>query len=512
MASFGFLTTIDNLVTKVAFISAAILLGFWLLQKLPTSTSPLSGIPRAHQSWRLPGTPQYWNEPTPDVLWQWQKTALADRGLLGYVGVGNQRRILVTDRQAVREILSSRNYRDFKRPDNVRKRLVTLTGNGLIASEGETHKAQRRMLGPSFSPKAIRELWPLFWSKAFELSTSMLEQYEMSVQGREWQCLELRSGVSRCALDIIGVAVWGRDTEAIRNPQSEFVRTYEARLEANTEMVFVKALGLLFPMSLVQRLPLRSAQILRAGTHQVRAYCAKALHQRKGDEDVKEDIVSKLLGSKVLEDEQSLIDHMLTMLLAGHDTSTVSITWACYFLCKNPAIQEQLRQEIRCRLPSPKTTGSTYDPASTRLPLLEAVLNETWRLMPPVSMIRREAIQDTELLGHRFAAGTHIVICPYVLNRAPEIWGADAENFNPERWMESDIGSRLHELTTFGYGPRSCIGQPFARGETNALLAALIGRFEMELDGSVPDPRPLWGLTVAPENGLRVRLRSDGDW
>ena len=134
------------------------------------------------------------------------------------------------------------------------------------------------------------------------------------------------------------------------------------------------------------------------------------------------------------------------------------------------------------------------------------------RIFPPVPLTLRETAHDTSIQGHFIPAATTVVICPWAINTSTALWGPDAKEFNPERWMgqgRANTGGAdsNYATTTFLHGPRSCIGKDFAKAEFACLMAALVGRFEMELED------PNWvlqiqgGITARPKGGLKIRVR-----
>jgi cytochrome P450 len=174
-------------------------------------------------------------------------------------------------------------------------------------------------------------------------------------------------------------------------------------------------------------------------------------------------------------------------------------------------VQTKLRKEIRAQLPAitdPKASISSTE--IDRLPYLNAVLNETMRIFPPVPLTLREAAHDTTIQGAFVPAGTTVVICPWAVNTSTHLWGADAREFNPDRWLgtgRANTGGAdsNYAITTFLHGPRSCIGKEFA-----CLVAALIGRFELEFENGTWDLQIQGGITARPKGGLRVKLREVG--
>ena len=126
----------------------------------------------------------------------------------------------------------------------------------------------------------------------------------------------------------------------------------------------------------------------------------------------------------------------MTFLAAGHETTASAMTWAIFLLCKRPDVQKHLREEIHTHLPSISTQGAEITPAIIdNFPYLNAVCNEVLRVYPPVPLTLRESANATTILGHHIPKGTTVVLSPWAVNHSPELWGPDAHEFKPERWL-----------------------------------------------------------------------------
>lgn len=202
-----------------------------------------------------------------------------------------------------------------------------------------------------------------------------------------------------------------------------------------------------------------------------------------------------------------------------HDTTAPALTWACYLLAVDQERQDTLRQEIQDALAGTQLDSDVGDIGSIleRLPFLNGVLNETLRLYPTVPVTIRTAIRDTSLGEQHIPQGTEVLISPWVINRSKDFWGPDADAFKPERWInngQSDededgtpkAGSNYYFMT-FLHGPRSCIGQNFAKAELRCLLAAMALRFSWTLDMKDSEVVPAGAITIKPAKGLRLRLK-----
>lgn len=148
------------------------------------------------------------------------------------------------------------------------------------------------------------------------------------------------------------------------------------------------------------------------------------------------------------------------------------------------------------------------------LPLLNGVCNETLRVYPTVPVVDRCSISDNIILGERIAAGTRLLIASWAVNKDPKLWGHDATEYKPERWIDHDTGklnntggaSTNYAMMTFIHGPRSCVGQGFAKAELRCLIAAFVGAYAFELADPKAPVIPVGNITIKPKGGLRVKL------
>lgn len=212
------------------------------------------------------------------------------------------------------------------------------------------------------------------------------------------------------------------------------------------------------------------------------------------DPDSHKDILSHLIKTTTLT-RQQLVDQFLTILSAGHGTTSVTFTWMTYLLAQNPEVQKRLRSEIHRCVPSPIEPVSGDDLASIlqSLPLLNGVCNETLRLYPAINIIYRNTVRSTLLAGNVIPAGVQVILSPWATNRDKRFWGVDAEEFRPDRWIDVDTetgaerpnnsggAESAYANLTFLHGPRSCIGHNFAVAELRCLVAMFVGRFEFEM-------------------------------
>ena len=341
----------------------------------------------------------------------------------------------------------------------------------------------------------------------------------MSVQNlKDAPVVEISEWSSRATLDIIGLAGMGQDFNAISDPKNELAAAYRRVFSRGDDSKILAILYFFLPLWLLKRQNFdmfQAANTIKRTCRQLISKKKERLEQKEQRVDV--DILSVALESGVFT-EENLVNQMMTFLAAGHETTATALTWATHLLCLNPDVQTRLRQEIRNNLPSiDDAEASITSQALDGLPYLHAVCNEVLRVNPPVPMTIREARKDTTILGTFVPKGTRIILVPSAVNLSSSLWGPNPEKFNPERWMGSGTtntggAESNYSFLTFLHGPRSCIGQSFAKAEFACLLAALVGRFEMELEDSEKELETDSGITLKPKGGLPVRIRLIQGW
>ena len=334
--------------------------------------------------------------------------------------------------------------------------------------------------------------------------------------------VEIGGWSSRAALDIIGVAGMGQDFNAIDDPNTELNATYRKVFQPSRQQQILGLLSLFLPQWFLRSLPVAHNQNIDEASSNIKKICRQLIRQKKEKLDRKEKCVDLDILSVAIESggfaEEDLVNQMMTFLAAGHETTATSMTWAFYFLSRNPEIQTRLREEIRTHLPAIDDKSTTVSSASLdQCHFLHAVCNEVLRVYAPVPITMREAAVNTSIAGHPVPKGTTIILSTWGVNTSKSLWGDDAAEFNPDRWMgpgKANTGGAEsnYAFMTFLHGPRSCIGQAFAKAEFACMLAAVVGRFEIELENKNLDVVIKGGVTSRPKDGLNVRMKPVVGW
>ncbi|KAK0725527.1 cytochrome P450 [Lasiosphaeris hirsuta] len=431
---------------------------------------------------------------------------------------GHSTHLVITKPGPLADILVHRPY-DFAKLDSVREFLQQSLGDGLIAVEGDRHKFMRKNTQPAFKFSQIKELYPMMW----KIAVTFTEILKGELQGAEGGLVEMSRWSGKATLDIIGLAAFGRNFRSIENPDDALVRNYEEIFRPKKSKFAYFILMRTFPRRLVNMLPWDVARMFKETMANIRAICAQMVKEKREAIAKKEenhvDILSLLIKSDNFS-ETELIDQMLTFMAAGHETTASVLTWTTYLLALHPSWQSDLRSELRRALPDFPWLPAGTDLASVleHLPHLNGILNESLRLYPTVPVTLRGAVRDTTISGHAVPKGTEIIMSPWVVNRYTALWGPDATEFRPGRWITTVNGEKKANNTggaasnyaqlTFLHGPRGCIGQGFARAELRCLIAAFVMQFGWELGMDPREVVPGGVITNKPVNGLRLKLKT----
>ncbi|KAJ6580333.1 cytochrome P450 [Mycena sp. CBHHK59/15] len=442
--------------------------------------------------------------------------------------------IVLTDPKALLHFYSSERS-VYTRTENDRLFIDKMFGRGVLWAEGETHKRQRKALTPAFSNAAIRRLTTVFFDSTYKLKTFWDATLESHPDGA---IIEVEEWMNRIAMDSIGLAGFSHDFKSLEGQQSPVTNAFAALqfTERNLMSDLVFILSFTFPSLL--NLPTERLGLFRELRRSMNVIAQRLLEdtRREKDNNVAEELTDRSVIGLLLKAEGPRAELHMTqeevvaqnvLLLAGYETTSVSLTWALIELAKHQDKQDKLRKDIT------RFSGvdPTWDQLVSDLPYLDATVNEVLRLHPPVTETLRVAGQDDVIpLGTpvvtpsgetissiTIAKGTSVLAPIRCINRSEALWGPTAKVFEPERWFtDVAVGAKelqgYRHLLTFHDGPRTCLGRAFALAEFKAALFVLIRNFTFEFpDGPetkieahiaiVPRPK------VAGQNGATVPLR-----
>ncbi|KAI3341139.1 cytochrome P450 [Ustulina deusta] len=424
--------------------------------------------------------------------------------------------VLVTKPRMLADLLVHKPY-DFIKPPKISGLLRHVLGDGLVMVEGDQHKFLRKNTMPAFSFRHIKNLYPMMWTKSVLMSHALEEALE-TAEIADTKIIDLSNWTSKVTLDIIGVAGMGREFNMLKRAEDPLLGIYEQLFEPAPEKLVFAMSSILFGLPFVRLLPWKMNGLFKHLTTSLSNVCMPMIQEKKNaiinSKDDHFDVLSLLIKSGNFTDPQ-LRDQLLTFLAAGHETTSSALSWACYLLSKHPEFQDKLREEIRQALPDDMEIDKSTDLAGILepLPYLNGIMNETLRLYPTVPLTMRQAIRDSNLADQIIPKGVTVVLSMWQMNRSPDLWGPEAGEFRPERWITSGRpnsnggANSNYEFLTFLHGPRSCIGQGFAKAEMRCLLASMIRTFSWELAMDDKKVIPRGAITIKPANGLLLKLK-----
>lgn len=410
---------------------------------------------------------------------------------------GPYRFMLVNHPELIRHVLLDNlgNYR--KSP--VYQVLRLILGEGLITSEGEPWRRQRKLAQPAFHPKALTG----FADTMIRSTAELVDTWSRLPEGTR---LDAHEEMMRLTLRIIGGTLFGTrldaEADAIGGALTEVIHFIHHRslslwnwpltLPTPANRRFLRARATLDRMVYRIITERRSAQASppAAGAGESADLDLLGLYMSARDED----------GGPGMTDTQ-LRDEVMTLVLAGHETTAVVLSWTFDLLSRHPAAERRLRQELREVLGDRPPTLEDLE----QLPYTGWVLSESMRLYPPAWVLDRQAVADDVIGGRTVRRGTLVGICPYTLHRHPAFWD-NPEGFDPERFSPQRTRVRpRYAYLPFGAGPRICIGNAFALLEAKIILAMVLQRYRLELvPGHRSEPEP--SVTLRPRHGVPVTL------
>jgi cytochrome P450 len=409
---------------------------------------------------------------------------LATYGDLVRVGVPGRDAFLLNHPDLVRDVFVT-DHRAFHKGPTIQAAKMLL-GESLLTSEGEHHKKQRRLIQPMFHHDRIA-------SYAGAMVRGATRTAERWHDGQE---MDVHAQMSALTLSVVGETLFGADVDEER---SAIVR----RALTDTLGMFDRVYSPLF--RLLTRMPSPTMRRFRRVESDLNAVIAEMIAERRATGAGGDDLLSLLLRANEdgvgMSDEQ-VRDEALTLFLAGHETTSIALTWTWWLLSLNPDAEAKLHEEVDALGGEPTVEDIP------RLAYTRAVLDEAIRFRPPAWAIGRTAVADHRAGEFTIPSGSVVVVAPWLLHH-DERWWPDVESFRPERWLaDRPEGSRF-ACVPFGGGPRRCIGEPFALMEGTLVLATLARGWRFRtVSGEPPGLQPV--VTLRPRGGLRlVALRRD---
>lgn len=397
---------------------------------------------------------------------------------------------LISHPDGVRQILQD-NYTNYPR-SHLYKFTRLVIGDGLVSTEGDKWRRQRRMVQPAFHSQRIAALG----QHMVEATARMLADWD-NRPALSSQPFDVAAEMTGLTLRIVGTTLLGVDLSGETDRIGPAVAEALAYLDHRINNQIALPLAIPTPRNLRFR---RAMRTLNGVVYDI-------IHQRRAHPEERVDLLSLMMSVR---DEQTgtamtdleLRDQIMTFIGAGHETTAVALAWIWYVLGKHPDVERRFRDEL-------ETVLGGRPPAVTDLPALRytrMVIEETLRLYPPVYAVVRDVLREDSIGGYRIAAGTSVIVCQYVTHRHPGVWDRPDE-FDPERFAPDSS----HNRPKFAYfpflgGPHFCIGAEFAMMEATLIVAMVAQRYHLALVSSEQPPiKPM--LSLRPRDGVWVTAR-----
>jgi len=412
-------------------------------------------------------------------------------GDLARFKAGDEIACFVNSPGAIKRVLQD-NHRNYTKDTIQYHQLATVAGRGLLTSDGEEWLSHRRLMQPAFHPKRIEQMQAAISSA----TATMLEQWRAR-QAAGALNVDIDAEMLRLTLHIAGLTLFSIDLGR------EAPRLTQAILTALDHIVYRASNFLALP----DRIPTPRNRRFRAALATLDDAVRDLIDARRR-QDTRgglrpNDLLTALLNAVDADtgqqlDDRAIRDEVLTLLIAGHETTASALTWAWHLLATHPDAQEKLRREIAQVIGA---RAPQYADLS-RLTYCRQALEETLRLYPPAWLITRRARQPDQLDGRAIPAGAIVIISPYIIQRHPAYW-PEPDRFKPERFSSdrADPPWPRFAYIPFGAGPRVCIGQNFAVVEAMLILASVAQQFWFE------PAQTRSAVTIAPLVTLRPRVQ-----
>lgn len=422
-------------------------------------------------------------------LWTFRRDPLKfliDMGKFGdivYFSFGPQPVYLINNPDFIKEVLVN-NPRNYIKSRGL-QRSKKLLGEGLLTSEGDAHKRQRRLVQPAFHRQRIANYAKIM----IEYGQEMRDHWQAG------ETLEITQEMMRLTLRIVAKTLFDAEvkTEAdeLGQAMGNFVHTFKM---------------LTLPFSeYIEKLPLPSVRKLNQSRDMLNRTIYGFINERRKSGRDHGDLLSMLLMAQDEEGDGTgmtdlqVRDEVMTLFLAGHETTANALSWTWYLLSQHPDVEAKVWQEIDRVLGDRLPTAEDFP----QLKYLEMVLAESMRLYPPAWIVGRRVAKETEIGGYKLPLNAIVFMSPFLTQRDTRYY-ADPEKFDPERWTPAAKESRpRHSYFPFGGGPRQCIGEPFAWMEGVLLMATLAQKWQLKLAPKAKvTPQPL--ITLRPRDGVSM--------
>ena len=351
-----------------------------------------------------------------------------------------------------------------------------LLGNGLLVTDGEFHDSIRHSINPALHKRMLPEYFGGMIRRIDEITQKWHDNDTIDM------LVEMRKIALLIIMDTLFKVDFSRELPSLWNDILNLLKY----ISPGIWVIFPN-----FPRPGYKK-----------SIKKIDSYFYNIIAERRRNGGTGSDLLS-LLVSNPFFDDKLIRDQLLTIFIAGHDTSTATLAWSLFLLASHPNEYSKVQDEIDQTLGKDQPS---YE-AMSQLKYLDMVIHESLRLYPPIHIGNRIAVRDIDYQGYLIPSGTRVVYSIYLSQRHKQYW-SDPENFIPERFNSEENRTRLpYTYLPFGGGGRNCIGMAFAMVETKLVLARIIQKFKLKLPHQKGNPiSPYMGATLEPRPGVKVFL------
>ncbi len=404
------------------------------------------------------------------------------------VSQGGVRTVVISNPQGIQQLLTA-NLKQLDSGHEAGLRPLLLGNRSLLALSGEEHRQQRKLLMPPFHGERMQTYGQII----HDITEQVTQTWKIS------EPFSIRSSMQAISFGVILKAVFGLDD----SPRAQQITQLLLQRLDGAKSVF-RAILILFPPLQKNWGPLSPWGRLVRNEQQIDQLIYAEIEERRGNFDPsRTDILSLMMAAR---DEagtpmtnQELRDELMTLLVAGHETTATSLAWAFYWIHRFPQVREKLLSEL-------KSLGHHLDPnAIFKLPYLDAICKETLRIYPVTMFTLPRVVKSAiEINGYLFEPGTILNGSIYLTHHREDLY-PESKQFKPERFLERQYSP--YEYLPFGGGNRRCIGLAFALFEMKLVLAKILSKWELALADTKPVKAVRRGLLIAPSENLQMVLK-----
>lgn len=377
-----------------------------------------------------------------------------------------------------------KNHENYVKGRNYEPLKLTL-GNGLVTSEGELWKRQRKVVQPAFHQKSLRR----FAEVMADATEAQLEEL-LRADGP----VDIHAQMMRLTFRIVGLTLFSTDVEDAVQPIGDALHFLLKWTNDRAESLFRPPLWMPTPGNIRFK---RARRVFDELVYDI-------IKERRAGGEPKGDLLDMLLAvaDDGVSDEQ-LRDELITLAVAGHETTANALSWTFYLLSKHPDVARRVREEADAVIGDRPPTLADV----AKLEYTERVVEESMRLYPPVWGFERQAVGEDQIGTERVRPGTSVMIVPYAMHRDFRYW-SNPEGFDPDRFLpEAKKARPRFAYLPFGGGPRICIGNAFAMMEAKIIVALIARRARLSLvPGHDVELEP--SITLRPKNGILVEVEA----